>query len=388
MTRRLLPPRSTPLERALADLAGHIEAPDVSGLWNAQTCPEHLLPWLAWSVGVREWSSDWTVEVKRMVIAAQMAIPRRRGTVWAVRQAITTLGYASAQIIEGMPAIRHNGELVRGGYARRNGASRWAHFRVVIDLGETEGVSATVNKRLIARIEGAKPVRSVLQEIGYTSTVIDTVTMQEQTAIAAALAMSDVAAPGPIRTGYIIRNGLTLRPAPCDSLALTLNTAVTDPQTVGIISRAALITRDGSQRHGPSSASMLDAARMTVGITLNDTVDAAEEMAAAVDLTFAEYAGPGRGRDGSTKRTGSASRAGPDAMAMTGYLSIEDTQAAGAVPRSMGVLRDGACRRGQQQVMAIDGLSLIVSRRRRRNGRITRAGSDRHQFIHTYPLAA
>lgn len=388
MTRRLLPPRSTPLERALADLAGHIEVPDVSGLWNAQTCPEHLLPWLAWAVGVREWSSDWTVEVKRLVIASQMAIPRRRGTVWAVRHAITTLGYAGAQIIEGMPVIQHNGELVRGGYARRNGASRWAHFRVVLDLGETEGVSAAANQRLIARIEGAKPVRSVLQEISYTATISDTVAMQEQTAIAAALGLTDVAAPGPIRTGYVVRNGVTLRPAPCSSMALALATTVSDQQVVGTLARAALITRDGSQRHGPSNAAILDAARLSVGITLTDDVVSTDEVAATATLAFAEYAGPGIGRDGATRRSGAAARTGPDALTVAGYLSLEDIQTAGPLPRSMGALRDGTCRRGQQQLMAVDGLTLLVSRRRRRNGRLLRDGADQRQFIHTYPLAA
>lgn len=388
MTRRLLPPRSTPLERAVADLTNRVQAPDISSLWDAMTCPEHLLPWLAWSVGVHEWSSEWRTEVKRAVIAVQMGIPRRRGTVWAVRQAITTLGYASAQIIEGMPPVQHNGELVRTGYAHRNGASRWAHFQVEIDLGETEGVSQAANNRLIARIEGAKPVRSVLQEIGYTATVSDTVDIHEQTAIATQVTVSDVAAPGPIRTGYITRNGITLRPAPCDSMALALATTVSDQQAVGTIARTALIARDGSQRHGPSSAAILDATRLNIGITLSDETVIADELTATAELAFAEYAGPGRGRDRSVKRTGVTIRTEPEDLAMSGHLSLEDSQTVGSLPRSIGVLRDGVCQRGQQDLMAVDGLALIVSRRRRRNGRLLRDSRDRHQFIHTYPLAA
>lgn len=388
MTRRLLPPRSTPLERAVADLTNRVQAPDISGLWDAMTCPEHLLPWLAWSVGVHEWSSEWSTEVKRAVIAVQMGIPRRRGTVWAVRQAITTLGYSSAEIIEGMLPIQHNGELVRTGYARRNGASRWAHFRVAIYLGETEGVSEAANKRLTARIEGAKPVRSVLQNISYTATVSDTVAMQDHSALSAQLSLSDVASPGPIRTGYIARTGATLRPAACDNMTLAMSTTLSDQQTVGTMARAALITRDGTQHHAPSITAILDATRMTVGISLSDEATSTDQVATAAELTFAEYAGAGHGRDKSLKRSGMAARTAPDELAMSAYAETQDLQTVGLLPRSMAALRDGTCRHGQQQLMAVDGLTLIVSRRRRRNGRLMRDSNDNHQFIHTYPLAA
>ncbi|MGM0563677.1 MAG: phage tail protein I, partial [Pseudomonadota bacterium] len=57
MSDTLLPPKTTPLQRAvertlLQEVS--IEVPTRT-LWNPDDCPEHLLPWLAWSVSVNRW---------------------------------------------------------------------------------------------------------------------------------------------------------------------------------------------------------------------------------------------------------------------------------------------------------------------------------------------
>ncbi|KDT37295.1 phage tail protein I [Escherichia coli 3-105-05_S3_C2] len=51
---RLLPTGSSPLEVAAAKACAEIEKTPVSirELWNPDTCPANLLPWLAWSFSV------------------------------------------------------------------------------------------------------------------------------------------------------------------------------------------------------------------------------------------------------------------------------------------------------------------------------------------------
>ena len=48
---RLLPTGSSPLEVAAAKACAEIEKTPVSirELWNPDTCPANLLPWLAWA---------------------------------------------------------------------------------------------------------------------------------------------------------------------------------------------------------------------------------------------------------------------------------------------------------------------------------------------------
>lgn len=54
---RLLPTGSSPLEVAAAKACAEIEKTPVSirELWNPDTCPANLLPWLAWAFSVDRW---------------------------------------------------------------------------------------------------------------------------------------------------------------------------------------------------------------------------------------------------------------------------------------------------------------------------------------------
>jgi phage tail P2-like protein len=38
-------------------------------LWNPQTCPLAALPWLAWTLSIDKWDTDWTEERKRTATA-------------------------------------------------------------------------------------------------------------------------------------------------------------------------------------------------------------------------------------------------------------------------------------------------------------------------------
>ena len=52
-----------------------------------------ILPWLAWTLSVDPWSSDWTEQQKRDAIAASIEVHRRKGTIGALRRALSALGY-------------------------------------------------------------------------------------------------------------------------------------------------------------------------------------------------------------------------------------------------------------------------------------------------------
>lgn len=93
----LLPPNSSALMRAMEQAVQVPALPvPIRSLWNPASCPEHLLPWLAWSLSVDDWDAAWPLEVKRAVVASAIAIQRRKGTIGAVRTAVAAFGGAIA----------------------------------------------------------------------------------------------------------------------------------------------------------------------------------------------------------------------------------------------------------------------------------------------------
>ena len=90
--RSLLPPNATALERAMeraTDLP--IDLP-IRQLWSAADCPASLLPYLAWTLGVEDWNSDWPASVKRAAVADACAIHREKGTLAGMRRLLARAG--------------------------------------------------------------------------------------------------------------------------------------------------------------------------------------------------------------------------------------------------------------------------------------------------------
>lgn len=96
----LLPPNASNLEKALAYAVQLPAAPTpYRALWSPDDCPLELLPWLAWSLGVRTWSPEWSEAVKRERVRQAIPLKRRLGTRKSVEDVVSTLG-ASASIEE------------------------------------------------------------------------------------------------------------------------------------------------------------------------------------------------------------------------------------------------------------------------------------------------
>lgn len=90
----LLPPNAEKQERdieATIERLGNVPVP-IDKLWNANTCPVELLPWLAWAFSVDYWVADWTEAQKREVIKQSIAVHRIKGTYGAVKKALEATG--------------------------------------------------------------------------------------------------------------------------------------------------------------------------------------------------------------------------------------------------------------------------------------------------------
>lgn len=90
----LLPPQATALERDLEQVTVRTSAVPVpeGDIWHADRCPAPLLGWLAWAVSVDEWDPAWSDAAKRAVIKNAPLIHQRKGTLWAVTNALAPFG--------------------------------------------------------------------------------------------------------------------------------------------------------------------------------------------------------------------------------------------------------------------------------------------------------
>lgn len=144
----LLPPNATPLERALAKACAMPHSPEeIRKLWNHRTCPLHLLPWLAWAWSVDEWDAAWTEAQQRAMVGASIRLHKKKGTVWAVREALLRSGLEGVRIDE-----------------KPSDAEHWSHFDVDVSIVDRPLTQAVI-QRAYALIEENKAQRSVLRTL-------------------------------------------------------------------------------------------------------------------------------------------------------------------------------------------------------------------------------
>lgn len=163
----LLPVSNTgPAELAIEQTGARIEDfPDaIRPLWNADTCPAELLPWLAWTLSVDIWSPLWTEETKRNVLRASVEVHRRKGTVGAIRRAMIAAGLGDAILIERFGRHFYDGEFVHDGTIDHSEPDHWAEYRVV--LNRPLSISQSLEARKI--IEASAPLRCSLKSLDFT----------------------------------------------------------------------------------------------------------------------------------------------------------------------------------------------------------------------------
>lgn len=144
----LLPPNSTVVERTLTE-AG-IAATDlpvaIRALWDAETCPGALLPWLAWAWSADDWDDAWSERQKRETVKSALAVQRIKGTVGAVRNALGALGFP----------VR-----VQEWFAQTPAGSPYT-FRLLLDVDQ-ESLSQANLRKILEVVESTKSLRSHLE---------------------------------------------------------------------------------------------------------------------------------------------------------------------------------------------------------------------------------
>ncbi|ENK5166710.1 phage tail protein I [Citrobacter freundii] len=155
--RSLLPPGAFPEERAQEQAgAEQIETLDtnmVRKARNPDTCPAHLLPWLAWEHAVDFWDDNWTETQKRQVIKDAAYVHQHRGTAGAVRRSLASVNLPTT-VVEWWEETPHA-----------------APYTFRIEVQSSQGVSDALYHQIRQLTDRAKNLRSYLSKIDVLANV-------------------------------------------------------------------------------------------------------------------------------------------------------------------------------------------------------------------------
>lgn len=166
-SQRLLPPNRTPLELALAGASPlDLDTDGLRHLWTAMLCLAPLLPWLSWTLSVEAWQDARSDDAKRALILNSIEIYRHKGTPWAIRLLIRSLGFGEVDIIERIGGRTHDGTFRRNGvYPHASLASSWATYMVALQRPITNAQAERLRKLL----PSVAPARCHLVALRYAS---------------------------------------------------------------------------------------------------------------------------------------------------------------------------------------------------------------------------
>lgn len=161
----LLPPNAQTAEYELEQFSARLTgvADPVSVLWSAKDCPANLLAYLAWALSVDVWSAHWADDTKRAVLTGAIDVHRRKGTIGAVRRALTDAGYSPVTIIEGHNASTHDAAIAFDGSEDYGKPDHWAEYRIKLDRPITLDQADEI-RVILAKVA---PARSHLKRLDF-----------------------------------------------------------------------------------------------------------------------------------------------------------------------------------------------------------------------------
>ncbi|MCA0905133.1 phage tail protein I [Ruegeria marisrubri] len=162
----ILPPNAQAIERDLEQLSSRHKgfADPLKRLWKPQTCPENILPWLAWAFSVDKWDANWSEDAKRAAIAASVEVHRRKGTIGAVKRALAAAGYGAATVIERENWETHDATYKHDGSITYSAPDHWAEYRVQL----TRPITIEQANQVRAILADVAPARCLLKALDFT----------------------------------------------------------------------------------------------------------------------------------------------------------------------------------------------------------------------------
>lgn len=140
---------------------------------RVESAPSRLLYALAWQfgvTGVAGWDLADTDDKRRDLIRRSIELHRRKGTPWAIREALRAVGFPDAQVVEGYGRNQFDGAHLYDGDITYSAEAVWANFAVMPGApADGRPVDPARRALLQAVVENWKNARSRLLEMRYST---------------------------------------------------------------------------------------------------------------------------------------------------------------------------------------------------------------------------
>lgn len=179
------------------------------GIYLVDNAIADVLPHLAEQfnvLGIKGYSLTTTEQEKRDLIKRAVELQKYKGTVWAIKEALRSVGFAGASIVEGSQVLMDGYFSMDGEISM--GEGHWATFRVILDLGDYKGISAESTALARKLIDEYKNARSQLIDLTFQSTLTEEVSISEEFTLAEIFTDMDSYTSGTFMDGIYTMNGL------------------------------------------------------------------------------------------------------------------------------------------------------------------------------------
>jgi phage tail P2-like protein len=141
----------------------------------------NALPVLAEQFDLLGWKGYRLAETeaeKRALIKRAIELQRTKGTPFAVKRALATIGYDNTELIE-QAGRKYNGQSQYDG-TTQYGGHNWARFSIIFDIGNDQGITPDQKTALIALVNEYKNARSHLKDVFWKASMVELVQPTEE----------------------------------------------------------------------------------------------------------------------------------------------------------------------------------------------------------------
>lgn len=170
----LLPQNATGFETALAEAVSRISDVPVliRDVWDPETCPENVLPWLAWALSIDQWNTGWTVAQKREAISSAILVQKFKGTTQAVHSALGAVDL-DARVVEWhreqVPGVPYTYRLLID--ATSNAATIGEIFEALDTIDRVKSLRSHMSEAQVSTSSLAGPYVGAVAVVGIDITV-------------------------------------------------------------------------------------------------------------------------------------------------------------------------------------------------------------------------
>jgi P2-related tail formation protein len=142
--------------------------------------------------GLEGWALCATEADRRLLVKRALQLHRHKGTPWAVKEALASVGFGGATVAERLPQTWFDGAVYADGSVLYGSGANWAKFRILLDLGENRGITQAESALIVAVVAEWKNERSHLDRVEFRADTFDKADINDSQTTSAHAIASDI----------------------------------------------------------------------------------------------------------------------------------------------------------------------------------------------------